>query len=115
LYGDQLARRRKRLHQRVGAILEASAAMRRGREAALAYHLAAVCPTHVMLLLSESLAKTGLSSELRLRWAMHHVRGDSLRTHHAASGWGRCEGRDDGRHVDTWPAQADTVTGPGLF
>jgi DNA-binding CsgD family transcriptional regulator/tetratricopeptide (TPR) repeat protein len=40
LYGGQLARRRKRLHQRVGAILEASAATYHGREAALAYHFA---------------------------------------------------------------------------
>ncbi|MBA2597870.1 MAG: hypothetical protein H0V00_14690, partial [Chloroflexia bacterium] len=41
LYGAQLARRRKRLHQRVGMVLEASPDTSPDRDAALAYHFAA--------------------------------------------------------------------------
>jgi DNA-binding CsgD family transcriptional regulator len=41
LYGAQLARRRKRLHQRVATALEAAPDAARDRDAALAYHFAA--------------------------------------------------------------------------
>jgi ATP/maltotriose-dependent transcriptional regulator MalT len=41
LYGAHLARRRKRLHQHVGSILEASTYITPDRDAALAYHFAA--------------------------------------------------------------------------
>jgi DNA-binding CsgD family transcriptional regulator/tetratricopeptide (TPR) repeat protein len=41
LYGEQLARRRKRLHQRIGEFLEGSGAGQQDREAALANHFAA--------------------------------------------------------------------------
>lgn len=41
LYGAQLARRRKRLHARVAAILETSSERRPGSDSALAYHFAA--------------------------------------------------------------------------
>jgi ATP/maltotriose-dependent transcriptional regulator MalT len=41
LYGEQLARRRKQLHRRIGEFLEESGAGLPDREAALAYHFAA--------------------------------------------------------------------------
>lgn len=41
LYGEQLARRRKRVHQRIGEFLEETAAGQLGRETALAHHFAA--------------------------------------------------------------------------